>query len=481
MICWQFAAGHFKQLFFGIGELWMLDKLAIVGACGICLLMAFVGVNHDAYLLGWKSIALYLGAPATIVAGICSAFLLPREWRQTLFISGLSVVAGVYLFEAFLWYDMHRDRLPSDSDKRTRLQVIDQYRTEGIRAYPSVTPRMISLSEARGALSTKDGLLLPLGGIANSQIVHCRESRTWRIYPSDEHGFANPRGIWGLADIDIMAVGDSYTHGACVPVKKDFVAIIQQQYPKTLGVGGGGNGPLTELATIREYVAVKRPRTVVWFYFENDLQDLFREKRHPLLRGYLNTSFQQGLFNRQSEIDMSLKSFVESQYREARSLVSESDNKKIDFLDLIKFGDGANPLAFIPALTLPLTRRKFGLTFAGGEWPAPDTATFRKILMLARDEIRGWGGRLFFVMIPEWNSVILGDQRKMVYYDAARKVAEELRITVIDLAPVVLDHPDPRSLWPNRGPGHFGETGHALVGQIVVDTLLAAGIQRHDD
>ena len=123
-------------------------------------------------------------------------------------------------------------------------------------------------------------------------------------FQSDEHGFRNPPGLWRPGPLDIAAVGDSYTEGECVPPGKEFVALIREQYSRTLNLGMRGSGPLLELGQIKEYLPVLTPKIVLWFYYEgNDLIDLNIEKRSKLLRRYLENGFTQNLVGRQADID----------------------------------------------------------------------------------------------------------------------------------------------------------------------------------
>ncbi len=47
-----------------------------------------------------------------------------------------------------------------------------------------------------------------------------------------------------------------------------------------------------------------KPRIVLWFYYEgNDLIDLQRERRSPLLRNYLTDGFTQSALSRQADLD----------------------------------------------------------------------------------------------------------------------------------------------------------------------------------
>ena len=110
----------------------------------------------------------------------------------------------------------------------------------------------------------------------------------------------------------IAAVGDSFTVGACVPSDKNFVAVIREHYPDTLNLGMLGEGPLTMLAALKEYLPFLKPKVVLWFFFEeNDFVELLQESKTPLLTNYLKDDFNQDLFNRQADIDQALSIYVE--------------------------------------------------------------------------------------------------------------------------------------------------------------------------
>ena len=88
-------------------------------------------------------------------------------------------------------------------------------------------------------------------------------------------------------------------------------------------MGRSGNGPLMELAELREYAELVKPKKVLWLYFEgNDLKgDLQGEKLNPILMQYMEDGFSQNLINRQKEVDSRLREYVDSRLREY--LVSE--------------------------------------------------------------------------------------------------------------------------------------------------------------
>ncbi len=178
-------------------------------------------------------------------------------------------------------------------DTRSRLEVITDMRKDGIDAYPAVFSSALLKWDHDGrtlrSQITIDGEeALPLGGIANVQTVFCNENGQYTIYESDEHGFHNPVGLWNDARMDIVTLGDSFTHGACVPSEESFVGLIRDRYPAILNLGIDDSGPVTMLAMLKEYGRHFRPKAVLWFYYEgNDLKDLKREHPSPLLMKYM--------------------------------------------------------------------------------------------------------------------------------------------------------------------------------------------------
>ena len=77
-------------------------------------------------------------------------------------------------------------------------------------------------------------------------------------------------------------------------------------------LGYGGNGPLTALASYREYNRLVNPKVVIWMYFElSDLPDLQKEFTYSeILRSYLNTEFTQDLYKHPKEIDEALIDYL---------------------------------------------------------------------------------------------------------------------------------------------------------------------------
>ena len=91
--------------------------------------------------------------------------------------------------------------------------------------------------------------------------VHCNESGFRSVYRSDEYGFNNPPGLHGQA-VQVIVVGDSFAHGACVQPQDTFAAALRRLGTSTLSLGMDGSGPLLQLAILTEYAqALRRARS----------------------------------------------------------------------------------------------------------------------------------------------------------------------------------------------------------------------------
>jgi len=74
----------------------------------------------------------------------------------------------------------------------------------------------------------------------------------------------------GEGDVDIVAVGDSFTMGYCVASEANFVARIRSVNKKTLNLGWAGTNSVFHFAVIKEFLGDLRPKNVLWVYYEGD-------------------------------------------------------------------------------------------------------------------------------------------------------------------------------------------------------------------
>ena len=359
-------------------------------------------------------------------------------------------------------------------DQRDRLQVIEGLEKQNITAMPTLSPaflfKKVEGNVTRSKITINGQETMPLSGVSSQVTVFCNENGDYLIYKSDERGFHNPPGSWQDGPLDIVAVGDSFTHGACVPSDKNFVALIRKNYPRTLDLGIQGYGPLAELATLKEYARPLKPKVVLWFYYENDLNDLLLEERSPLLSRYVTDDrFTQNLMQQQSEIDRALVDYVASQ-RNARVLA----NLKTVTSPRMTVHDAVSGIEQF----VKLAHLRQRLNIVGGvDKTASDESTseknlslFERVLNEANKSVNGWGGRLVFVYLPSWY-----DYSTHTANDRGRSrvlaLAKGAGLTVIDLDPNFRSGGDPLGLFPFRRYGHYNEAGNRLVADTVLREL----------
>jgi lysophospholipase L1-like esterase len=280
--------------------------------------------------------------------------------------------------------------------------------------------------------------------------------------------------------VDIVAVGDSFTQGHCVPSDSNFVSLIRHRYPRTLNLGIEGNGSLTMLATLKEYAESVRPKVVLWFYFEgNDLKDLRDERHNPLLSRYLTvTDFTQGLLNRQTEIDRVLVDYVET--------VTE---KSWFSVKLEEISDAIATMGFLSTLKnivkIGEVRQRLSLVYGTTEEDSPYTepatptradgpqiALLYEILLQAKNLVSSWGGNLYFVYLPAVKRYV-PEEKINAGRPAVLQTANKAGIPVIDMHQTLLAQKDPRSLFTLRLSSyvHYNEEGHRLVAEEVLQAI----------
>jgi len=382
-----------------------------------------------------------------------------------------------------------------DFDTRSKLEVIVDLAKQNIYAVPNISPLMLLKQQVDGTRKSEltiNGIeTLPLGGIANRTTVFCNENGEYVIYESDEHGFHNPKGIWGARHIDIAAIGDSFTEGFCVPSEKNFVALIRERDPVTLNLGKSGDGPLAELATLEEYLPSTKPRVVLWFYFGgNDLGDLKTEEASPLLMSYLRDNFTQGLLNQQVSIDQALTAYVEMR-KDAGTLNSLETSR-----------DAARSLRteLEASAKLAHLRLHLGLNYGSSREdqnvdPDLDLNLFGKIMSQAKALVGTWGSTLYFVDLPAWEDYINLEASNLEAsnLEASNEVANNelkrthdlvlrtrdlvpalvriLGIPVIDIHPAFEVHGDPLALFIFRQRRHYTEESNRLVAEEILRSI----------
>jgi hypothetical protein len=485
----------------------------VVGAAAALVWARFV---YDA-LSGSKrfsrpfDIVLYLVAPAVLAVACFGARRLTAVQKLRLLLSGATAVASLYALELFvimttanaaqrvsafdyqlqiqppmvrLGSARNKEKFAAQLEKefgvhvdvRQAADVLADWKTRGIDAVPIITAtNHLLVRQPDGSLRSRISLdgreVIPLSSIANRVTLLCNESGQWIHIQTDSRGFNNPEDAWTTRPLEIAAVGDSFAHGYCVPGGKSFMDLIRQRAGATLNLGIAGDGPLTMLATLKEYLPPLRPKTVLWFYFEgNDLVDLQTERKSALLRKYLQPGFSQPALERQIDIDRAITAEIPAlQQRDQLNLDVEAGNRiRYAVRSFLKVTALRNRLS-------PLVASDPETQAAAADYETTNLQVFREILTEARTDVASWNGALYFVYLPEWarytSFTSWGKEKRA----EVLRIVGDLGIPLIDIDPVFRAQGDPLRLFPFRSSSHYSEEGHRLVAEEVLRRLAALG------
>lgn len=393
-----------------------------------------------------------------------------HRFTPAILVAVVPCLAGMYLFEAVAANprDRYRDRV---------LAEVRHHRERGLDAVPQWTP--YGFAAGRGVLPLADGSeVVPLTGPSGQLVVMCQEGeRPVVSYRADDVGLNNPAEAW-RHETEILFVGDSFAHGACVDNAAHFVHAVRQQHPGTINLGYSGNGPLIELAGIREYGRRLRPRVVFWMYDEaNDVfsysppSDLDVEIGHPILSRYLREpDFTQNLYARQDQVNAAVNRMAAAWVTAAVPMGRTARLKQHLLLPSTR-----------EVLRDAYVRIRVSIPFAlVGEPPvaANRIGQFAQIMRSAADEVRSWGGRLAFVNLPALLAACLG--RDHPSRQAVLDLPRQLGVDVIDVEGPLFDLARAHGANVVAGErscgGHYSETGYAVVANVVMEYLrITAG------
>ena len=299
---------------------------------------------------------------------------------------------------------------------------------------------------------------IPLAGISNKKTIQCKENVYFSIYNSDRYGFDNPNNEWDKKQVEFLIVGDSFAQGGCVNERDTISGNLRKKVEtgSVLNLGYGGNGPLREYATLREYLPLIKTKRVLWIYQENsDLLDLEAEINHPILAKYLNNKeFSQNLYLKQINIDKELNNIL---------LERKKNNKKEYFIKFVK-------LYHLRTLFFPPKTINFPLINVLPE--------FERVLKESKEFVENSGAKLYFIYLPGFyrfsnkNVYYKYDYDKLYFYKKILQTLKSLNIPIIDIKKDLFEkHEDPLSLFPFRSLGHYNEQGFKLVAETIFNQI----------
>ena len=434
-------------------------------------ILAHNALHFSAYVGHPSSVIVRFVSPLIVATLLGIAFWLPLDSRLVIANVISAAVVSLYIGEFYLAWKLDHTQQSAAArggltfDARTKLRVVRDLRSAGIDAYPIIRGRNLLTEDAQGQLqpllSVGGAPLLPLTATPRTTVVSCNETGQWLVYETDRHGFNNPDAIWDGPPPQIAMIGDSFTHGSCVPREQNMASILQKRFGPTLNLGVGGDGPLLELAALTEYAEPMRPKIVLWDFCEgNDLnEDLPFELKAPILRSYLrDPRFRQDLIHKDAIISTALRSYLDRNLREAMDRVDDPKEnlERYVSLDRVRSAVGLGPIL---------------IGYNGGDL-GQELAVFDQVLVTARDRIRQWGGTLYLVYLPDSDRYLsrfgVGTVRQTIYH-GVQDIARRHEVPMINVAVAFARQTAPETLFAYPG-SHYNAAGYALA----ADTIAAA-------
>ncbi len=421
------------------------------------------------YYIWYKSnslqIPLNLKLVVFLIAGLSFSIIalyIRYDWKINFAIAIFSTVLAIYSVEFVLFVRHNIHFSPAEIDKRSKFEVLEDLRAEGVDAWPVVLPFEYVGEDGLPSFQSR---LFPLGGISNKTVVFCNESGQYSILENDEHGFNNPKELYREGIIKVALVGDSFVQGACVQSGEDIASQLRNVGINALNLGNSGNGPLLELASLKEYIEPVRPEIVLWVYCEaNDLEDLEKERKASMLMRYFEEDYNQNLLERQDEIDTILMRFVNSEMKLFKERMQKA--RKDRLVDVIKLWNMRHSLGLLNIINQ--TQKPEITTNIKKQLPL-----FSEILATAYQRSSGWGGKVYFVYLSVPERFMNNNKKNDYYRDDVLAIVNKLGIPLIDLFEVINKHPDPLSLLPSWiKEAHYGADGYKLIAESIASRLM---------
>ena len=344
-------------------------------------------------------------------------------------------------------------------DKRTSFEVFNDLNASGIKTVPYIHPSEFISSD--GLKTKNEKKLFSFSGISNINTILCNENGYWTFYQSDNYGFNNPNIIWKEKELDAIIVGDSYGHGACVKQSEQLGNLISNKI-KVINLSYSGNGPLTYLASLKEYLKKKNTKYIIWLHYEgNDMYDLEQELNSNLLKKYLTQkNFSQNLLNRQKEIDKLLNNEIKVRLNNRKNK-NYPNKTKYNVLSFIKL---TNVRSYI-----------FNFHIQNNLLYSKQTESFYKKVI---DELLNFSKekniKIVYVYLPSYarydsfiQKYYLNKQKKLI-----KNTLKNKNIAFLDFDyEITRNNLDPKKNFPFRKNGHYTPGGYKKLSNFIVDKL----------
>ena len=430
------------------------------------------------YAVELKEISIYLSSSLIILISfliIISLIYIFRNFDKKKFIITINFFISFFLLIlTSLIYDFYKDYLNNinklnqlkkraniakelniNFEKRTKIEFLNELKKKNKNTSFAYNPSII-LKEFSKNKKIKNHIL-PLSGLSKTLVVDCNESGSYSTFVSDRYGFNNYDSIYKNTKKRIILIGDSLIQGQCVNQSNTIANKLNNDGYNVISLGLAGNGPLLELAILKEYGVKLNPSKVIWFFSENDIRDLEKNSKFEILKKYYNKNYTQGNIEKQIETDQFWKIY------EKEEMKKKNKNTKKNFLKKI---ERAIFLKSYKDLAFELFKDEY---IEYKEIDSKYINKFIEIIKLSKHLTEEHGAEFYFVYLPLYKSILNEEPKsKEIILNEIKK----LNISYLDFHKVIKKFEDPLIFFPFKIEGHYTINGYELLAEKIKNKFL---------
>ncbi len=437
-----------------------VNKIIIVlffGFFSISLLFLIKELNSTDSLRGYYRIYFYFFLIISIIF-LVNIFL-NRLIKVYFLIIFFSFISSLYLAELYIF-------------KAGNIKLFDRSLDNWENKLYFLQKEIIK-NNAYSAFSYEDEKIFSFSGLQNSKILMCNESGYWAKYKSDKHGFNNPNSVWSKNNIDIVFIGDSATKGECVNQGDDIPSQLRnlKKNMNIINLGWQATGPLRQFSAYKEFIENQRVKYIFWVYFENDLEDLAKEKNNKILMQYFNRDdFSQNL--KSEQVKKKITNLILSKHNEFMNEDHQINMTVSPYSNLVNF----IKLYKIRQIVLRNFHKNF-FDYENIDHNLNDKdellnfyfSLFDKLLLLTNNQTQ-----IVLVYLPREKYGFTTEFNKSM--KIKKYIIENLKMKNIDIIDIEKEIKDnffnPGQLYPKQHVGmHFNEKGYKFVAEKINEYL----------
>lgn len=385
-------------------------------------------------------------------------FFFKKSFNQKILLIFLSIYVSLFFLELYLSISLKLNSQNQILERKKQIYKLNTSKSYDTRNQVEIYEELKKFERISLKLSPKDFLesendLIPLSGISNIKTIDCNENGYFSFYNSDRYGFNNNDSVWDEKTIEYLLVGDSFTQGACVNPEKNFAGNLSKiSNASVLNLGFAGNGPLLELATLKEYIKLINVKKILWFYFEgNDNFDLSHEiKNNKLIRYFKERNFNQQLYLKQKDINEIVNNEILKKVKFNKTRINNLEKNEIFIFKLIKLFHLRDQI-----------RKYINENYSFKE------KEFKEIMIKAKKIAEENSAKIYFIYLPEF------PRYKSFFYSNSNlnkieKIIGEIGLNFVNVDELVFKKiQQPLDLFPFKMHGHYNEKGYKIISNTI--------------